>query len=101
LISARFAGVERDEILLEFDQPVRWQDSLDQAFFLDRERAEIAAGRSSGNLVVLKLKTASPASTISYINGASWDPMNLLRGENGIAALSFCEVPLKLQEPGR
>lgn len=101
LISARFAGVERDEILLEFDQPVRWQDSLGQAFSLDGERAEIAAGRSSGGLVALQLKAPSPAGTISYINGASWDPMNLLRGENGIAALSFCEVPLELQEPGR
>jgi hypothetical protein len=28
------------------------------------------------------------------LNSASWNPKRLLRGINGIAALTFCEVPL-------
>jgi hypothetical protein len=41
------------------------------------------------------LKARTPHHTLSYIRGESWDPSNLLRGENGMAALSFCEYPVE------
>jgi hypothetical protein len=94
LTAARYTGAGRDEILLEFDQPVVWNDALAGEFYLDGEKGRVASGRAAGNLVTLQLKSASPASNISYLDGAAWDPKNLLRGANGIAALTFCEVPL-------
>jgi Concanavalin A-like lectin/glucanases superfamily/Domain of unknown function (DUF2341)/Carbohydrate esterase, sialic acid-specific acetylesterase len=99
LTSARFADGKREEILLEFDQPVVWNDTLASEFYLDGEKGRVASGSAAGNLVTLKLKSASPAATITYLDGASWNPKNLLRGVNGIAALTFCEVPLGTPVP--
>ena len=79
----------------EFDQPVVWNDTLASEFHLDGEKDRIASASAAGNLVTLKLKSASPAGTITYLDGASWDPKKILRGANGIAALTFCEVPLR------
>lgn len=94
LTNARFADGRREEILLQFDQPVAWNDALVSEFYLDGEKDRIASGSAAGNVVTLKLKSASPATTITYLDGASWDPKKILRGANGIAALTFCEVPL-------
>jgi hypothetical protein len=94
LTGARFADAKREEILLEFDQPVVWDDALASEFYLDGEKGRIASGSAAGNLVTLKLKSASPAATLTYLDGASWNPKTVLRGANGIAALTFCEVPL-------
>lgn len=99
LTSARFADGKREAILLEFDQPVVWSDALASEFYLDGEKGRIASGSAAGNVVTLKLKSASPATTITYLDGASWDPKNVLRGANGIAALTFCEVPLGTPVP--
>jgi hypothetical protein len=94
LTGARFADAKREEILLEFDQPVVWDDALASEFYLDGDKGRVASGSAAGNLVTLKLKSASPAATLTYLDGASWNPKNVLRGANGIAALTFCEVPL-------
>ena len=32
---------------------------------------------------------------ITYLDSASWSPENLLYGKNGIAALTFCDVPIE------
>jgi hypothetical protein len=34
------------------------------------------------------------AKTITYITDKKWDSKTLLYGKNGLAALTFCEVPL-------
>jgi hypothetical protein len=99
LTNCRFADGKREEILLEFDQPVVWNDTLASEFYLDGQKGHIASGSAAGNVVTLKLKAASPATTITYLDGASWNPKNLLRGANGIAALTFCEVPLGAPVP--
>jgi hypothetical protein len=99
LTDARFADGKREEIVLEFDQPVVWDDALAGEFYLGGEKGRIASGSAVGNVVTLKLRSASPAATITYLDGASWDPKNILRGANGIAALSFCEVPLGTPVP--
>jgi hypothetical protein len=99
LTNCRFADGKRVEILLEFDQPVVWNDTLASEFYLDGQKGHIASGSAAGNVVTLKLKAASPATTITYLDGASWNPKNLLRGANGIAALTFCEVPLGAPVP--
>lgn len=99
LTSARFADGKREEILLEFDQPVVWSDEIAGEFYLDGEKGRVASGSAAGKVVTLKLKSASPATTITYLDGASWDPKRILRGVNGIAALTFCEVPLGAPVP--
>jgi hypothetical protein len=96
---ASFAGNRQDEIVLEFDQPVRWADALAGQFYLDGQKGKVASGSAAGNLVRLKLVAPSPAKAVTYLDGGSWSPGTVLRGENGIAALTFCEVPV--QPPGR
>jgi hypothetical protein len=48
--------------------------------------------------LILTLNKAHEAKNITYLDSASWDPERLLRGLNGIAALTFCEVPLETQK---
>jgi hypothetical protein len=35
------------------------------------------------------------AKSLTYLDSANWNQDRLLRGENGIAALTFCEVPIE------
>jgi len=59
-------------------------------------KAPISAGSVSGNIITLKLIATSEAKVIGYISGRDWDgkPTNLIYGANGIAALTFCDVPI-------
>jgi len=98
LMSARVVGAAKDEVMLEFDQPVVWRDELAGEIYLDGEKGLVAGGRVEGNVVKLKLKAGTAAKTITYLKESSWDQMRLLRGKNGIAALTFCEVPLVASE---
>jgi hypothetical protein len=98
---AYFAEGKRDSIMLEFDQPVKWDDSLAGQFRLDGDAGRVASGTAAGVTVTLRLTAASAAKTVSYLDGRSWSQKTLLRGENGIAALTFCEVPILPAKPGR
>ncbi len=91
---ASYAGGTRDTIVLEFDQPVAWDDKLAGQFYLDGEKDKVASGSVAGNVLTLKLKDASAAKTITYLKESAWNQDTLLNGANGIAALTFCEVPL-------
>ncbi len=92
---ASFAGNEGDELVLEFDQPMKWDDKLVGEFDLDGEKGTVASGSVAGAVVTLKLKGASTAKTLAYLDSATWSQDRLLRGENGIAALTFCDVPIQ------
>jgi hypothetical protein len=92
---AFFPGGSKSEISLEFDQPVVWDQKLAGQFYLDGEGDEVASGSLSGNTLTLKLKEATEAKTITYLKEIKWSQDTLLKGENGIAALTFCEVPLE------
>ena len=39
--------------------------------------------------------------SISYLDEMSWSQTNLIFGTNGIAALTFCEVPILASKPIR
>ena len=93
LVRAVAAG-GKDEVVLEFDQPVEWRDELAGEIYLDGEKGLVTGGTVEGNKVRLKLKAGTTAKTVTYLKEKSWDQMRLLRGKNGIAALTFCEVPL-------
>ena len=92
---AAFANETKDTITLEFDQPVMLVDLLANQFYLDGEPDHVVSGSTKGNLLTLKLKSPSTAKNITYLKEVNWKQETLLIGENGIAALTFCEVPLQ------
>jgi hypothetical protein len=92
--SVKYTGSAQDKIAVEFDQPVVWSETLAGEFYLDGEKGKVASGAVSGNVLTLKLKEASSAKKISYIKEMSWSQDNLLIGANGLAALTFCNVPI-------
>jgi hypothetical protein len=94
LKQAYYTSDAKDAIALEFDQPVIWLDSLTAQFYLDDPKNKVATGTVSGNVVTLKLKSPSTATKITYLKELDWNQNDLIFGKNGIAALTFCEVPL-------
>ena len=90
----RASFASRDTIALEFDQPVVWAAVLAGQFYLDGEKGKIASGSTSGNFLTLRLKEASTAKKITYLKEIEWSQDMLLTGANGLAALTFCEVPI-------
>jgi hypothetical protein len=91
---AYFTSDAKNEIALEFDQAVIWNDSLINEFYLDGAKEQVASGASTGNVVTLKLTEASSAQKITYLKEMSWSQKRLLKGKNGLAALTFCDVPI-------
>lgn len=83
-----------DTIALEFDQPVVWADALAGQFYLDDEKDKVASGSVAGNVLTLKLKEPSAATKVTYLKEIAWSQDTLLDGANGIAALTFCDVPI-------
>jgi hypothetical protein len=94
LKQAYYPSGAKDAVILEFDQPVRWSDALTGQFYLDGIGGKVASGAVSGSMVTLKLKAASAATKITYLKEMNWSQDNLLWGANGIAALTFCDVPV-------
>ncbi|MFT5128614.1 MAG: hypothetical protein ACI8W8_002231 [Rhodothermales bacterium] len=92
---ARFVDAAKSAIRLEFDQPVVWDDQLREQFYLDGQGASVRQGVVDGNTLTLTLESPTNAGTIDYLHETRWKPENLLRGSNGIAALSFCAVAIE------
>ena len=82
-------------VVLEFDQPVVWSDLLASQFYLDGASGSVAGGSVSGNTLTLRLTGPTTATKITYLDSKSWSQDQLLLGTNGIAALTFCEVPIE------
>lgn len=95
LRNASYAEGTKDTIALEFDQPVVWADALAGQFYLDGEKGKVSSGSVSGNVLTLKLKELSTAKKITYLKEIAWNQDTLLNGANGLAALTFCEVPIQ------
>jgi hypothetical protein len=98
---ASYVGDAKDAIALEFDQPVVWADALAGQFYLDGEKDKVVSGSVTGNVLTLKLQTASVAKKITYLKEIAWSQDTLLHGANGLAALTFCNVPLADENPPR
>jgi hypothetical protein len=96
---AYYSSEKRDRLVLEFDQPVVWTDSLTSQFYLDGKANAVASGAAAGSVVTLTLKGTSAATKISYLDSRSWSQEKLLLGANGIAALTFSDVPILPQAP--
>ena len=89
-----YASAAHDTLALEFDQPVVWTDTLAGQFYLDGAKDKVASGSVAGNVLTLKLKEPSSAKQITYLKEIVWSQDTLLVGANGLAALTFCEVPI-------
>ena len=98
---ASYAGGKKDTITLEFDQPVVWADALAGQFYLDGEKDKVASGSVAGNVLTLKLKEASAATKLTYLKEIAWNQDTLLNGANGLAALTFCNVPVQPAKSAR
>jgi hypothetical protein len=83
-------------VTLTFDQPMRWDDSLCGQFWIDGVGGEVTGGQAEGTTVTLRLKSPRPngGGVLTYLDSKAWSQKTLLRGVNGLAALTFCEVPL-------
>ena len=92
---AFFTTEHRDELVLEFDSPIVWSDALTSQFHLNGETKSVASGSANGTCLTLKLTNPSKAKTVTYLDSANWNPDNLLYGKTGLAALTFCEVPIE------
>jgi Domain of unknown function (DUF2341)/Concanavalin A-like lectin/glucanases superfamily/Carbohydrate esterase, sialic acid-specific acetylesterase/Glucose-regulated metallo-peptidase M90 len=90
-----FTSDRRDEIALEFDQPMSWDNALITQFYLGGAAGLVSSGSVSGKTITLKLTAPSTSKTISYLIDKRWDSKNLLYGQNQRAALTFFEMPLK------
>ncbi len=92
---AFFTSAQRDELILEFDYQINWSDALVSQFHLDGEPKQVASGSANGNTITLKLKEPTKSKTVTYLDSANWNPDNLLYGQNGLAALTFCDAPIE------
>lgn len=94
---AYFTTPQHDELTLEFDRSVLWLDSLKSQFHLIGDDVEVVSGVSHGQRITLQLQRATTATMVTYLDSNRWDPDHLLYGENGLAALTFCEVPIEAE----
>ncbi|MCX5673348.1 MAG: DUF2341 domain-containing protein, partial [Planctomycetota bacterium] len=94
LTQAYYTSSAKDAIALEFDQPVVWADSLAGQIYLDGSGGKVASGTVAGNVLTLKLQEPSAAKKVTYLKEMAWSQDKLIIGANGIAALTFCDVPI-------
>ncbi len=94
--SVSYTSPRKDEITLVFDQNVKWNDEVAGRFYLDGVAAELIAVGGTGNIITLKLAGPSTAKNLTYIKGGKWKQEDaIIWGSNNIAALTFCEVPIR------
>jgi len=94
--SVSYSSAKKDEITLVFDQDVKWDDEVARRFDFDDGPADFISIGGTGKIITLKLAEPSPAKNISYVRGAKWkQDQPIILGSNGIAALTFCEVPIR------
>ncbi len=94
VVKTYFTSSAKNEIAVEFDQPVTWNTSLASQFYLDGASGKISGGTTTGNILTLSLNAASTATKITYLDSRSWSETNILYGANNIAALTFWNVPV-------
>jgi hypothetical protein len=97
---AYFTAAAKNEIALVFDQEIGWNVGAPTMLFLQDASGAVAgsvsSGSATGNTIKLRVSGATNAATITYLKGlVSWQQANLLYGTNGIAALTFADVPVQ------
>ncbi|MCP4454797.1 MAG: DUF2341 domain-containing protein [Planctomycetes bacterium] len=95
LVQACYVDTTRRSIALAFDQPVVWVDQLANQFYLDDTEGVVVGGMIKGNVLTLTVKESGAFERITYLKEMAWNQNNLLFGKNGMAALTFCDVPIQ------
>ena len=99
LQNARWGDAERQTLELIFDSSMKWNERCVDQFFIGDKHLEIEEGFAEGNRVSLKLKFPwvtkdKERSLLTYVDSQRWGQDRLLSGVNGLAALTFCDVPI-------
>ena len=93
--AAYYTSDRQDEIALAFDQTVTWDTDVVGRFYVGEEAQKVVSARDFGHIITLKLAGPSEAKEITYVKGGQWrENQAIIWGTNGIAALTFCEVPI-------
>jgi len=99
LQQAYYTSDAMDAIALEFDQPVVWDDDLRAIqFYLDDSNEAVVHGEVAGNVLTLTLNKPATFKRITYLKEMSWQQDLILTGQNGIAVLTFCNVPILVDQ---
>jgi len=94
--AAYYTSERQDEIALEFDQVVTWEADVVGRFYVDGEAQKVLSASDFGRIIILKLADPSVAKEITYVKGGVWrENQSIIRGTNGIAALTFCDVSIQ------
>jgi hypothetical protein len=101
---AYFTSPAKNEIALVFDQNVNWNVNAPTLLFLTNAdgapSGSVSSGSATGNTIQLQLSDAANATTITYLKGLlPWQQADILKGTNGIAALTFADVPISTMNP--
>jgi hypothetical protein len=96
---AYFTTPAKTEITLVFDQNVNWNVNAPTMLFLANTSGatsgNVTSGSATGNTIKLQVSGATNATTITYLKGLfPWEQADILKGTNGIAALTFADVPI-------
>lgn len=94
LTSVKRETTNRSTLTLTFDQPVVWIDSLRSEFLIDGKRGQVLRGEAKGNKLRL-VTSVTGATSLTYLDSTTWSQQRLLRGKNGIAALTFEGVAIR------
>jgi thiol-disulfide isomerase/thioredoxin len=101
LMRAYYTSDANKTIAMEFDQPVVWDDELLAGqFHLDDQEGAVVRGETTGNVLTLTLGKPQAFTRITYLKETSWNHDRILMGKNGLAALTFCKVPVLPAQPG-
>jgi hypothetical protein len=101
LRQAYYTSDAKDAIALEFDQAVVWDDLQAVQFHLDDSNEAVIRGEVTGNVLTLTLNKPATFQRITYLKEMSWKQELILMGRNGIAALTFCNVPVLPSKPAK
>ena len=92
-----FTTDAKNVIEVTFDQNVHWTDDVSQRFYFETQDSKVADVTGTGNTITLSLSNPTTATTLSYIQGGKWRMDDaIIYGENKLAALTFCEVPIRM-----
>jgi len=93
--AAYYTSDKQDEIILEFDQTVTCDTDVVNRFYLEGQAEKVISAKDFGHIIILKLAGPSAATEITYVKGGLWrEDQAIIWGTNGIAALTFCDVPI-------
>ncbi len=104
LQQAYFTTPAKNEIALVFDQEISWNPGAPTMLFLANAdgaaSGSVTSGSATGNTIRLQVSEAASTTTITYLKGlVAWQQPDLLYGRNGIAALTFADVPVATPVP--